>query len=71
MSDELKALGLNCPLKASPEESNTESLMRRVLDLLEDHGVETEIIARSTTRSSSASHLTRATATGGPRCSTR
>jgi multimeric flavodoxin WrbA len=44
MADDLKALGLNCTLKASPEESNTEALMRRVFDLLEDHHVETEII---------------------------
>ena len=40
----LKALGLNCTLKKSPEESNTEALMRKVTGLLEDHGVETEII---------------------------
>ena len=40
----LRALGVNCTLKPSPAESNTESLMRRVLGLLEDHGVETEIL---------------------------
>ena len=40
----LKALGLNCTLKKSPERSHTEALMGRVMGLLEDHGVETEII---------------------------
>ena len=40
----LRALGLNCTLKRSPEESNTEALMRRVTGLLADHGVETEIV---------------------------
>jgi multimeric flavodoxin WrbA len=40
----LRALGLNCTLKRSPAESNTEALMRRVTGLLEEHGVETEII---------------------------
>ena len=40
----LRALGLNCTLKRSPEESNTEALMRRVTGLLEDHGAETEIV---------------------------
>ena len=40
----LKALGINCTLKASPEESNTEALMRRVLGFLQDHGVETELV---------------------------
>jgi multimeric flavodoxin WrbA len=44
MSEDLSALGLNCTLKKSPEVSNTEALMRRVLGLLEDHGVETEIV---------------------------
>jgi multimeric flavodoxin WrbA len=44
MSEDLTALGLNCTLKKSPESSNTEALMRRVLGLLEDHGVETEIV---------------------------
>ncbi len=40
----LKALGLNCTLKKSPETSHTEALMNRVLGLLEEHGVETELI---------------------------
>lgn len=40
----LKALGLNCTLKRSPEVSNTEALMNRVLGLLAEHGVETEIL---------------------------
>jgi multimeric flavodoxin WrbA len=40
----LRALGLNCTLKRSPEESNTAALMRRVTGLLADHGVETEIV---------------------------
>src|SRR5215217_4932729 len=40
----LKALGINCTLKKSPEVSNTEALMNRVLGLLSEHGVETEIL---------------------------
>jgi len=40
----LSALGINCTLKQSPEISNTEALMNRVLGLLADHGVETEIL---------------------------
>jgi hypothetical protein len=40
----LKALGINCTLKKSPERSHTEALMRRVLGLLSEHGVETEIL---------------------------
>lgn len=40
----IKALGLNCTLKKSPEVSNTEALMTRVLDLLDEHGTETELI---------------------------
>ena len=40
----LKALGVNCTLKKSPETSNTEALMNRVLGLLAEHGVETEIL---------------------------
>jgi multimeric flavodoxin WrbA len=40
----LKALGVNCTLKKSPETSNTEALMNRVLELLAEHGVETEIL---------------------------
>ena len=40
----LKALGLNCTLKASPERSHTEALMERVMGLMSDHGAETEIV---------------------------
>ncbi len=40
----LKALGLNCTLKASPERSHTEALMERVMGLMADHGAETEIV---------------------------
>jgi len=40
----LKALGINCTLKRSPEISNTEALMNRVLEILGEHGVETEIL---------------------------
>jgi multimeric flavodoxin WrbA len=40
----LKALGLNCTLKKSPERSHTEALMSRVLGLMADHGAETELI---------------------------
>jgi multimeric flavodoxin WrbA len=40
----MKALALNCTLKASPERSNTEALARVVLDALAREGVETELI---------------------------
>jgi multimeric flavodoxin WrbA len=40
----LVALGVNCTLKKSPERSHTEALMGRVLGLLGEHGVETEVI---------------------------
>jgi multimeric flavodoxin WrbA len=40
----LKALGVNCTLKKSPERSHTEALMNRVLGILGEHGVETEIL---------------------------
>ncbi len=40
----LKALGINCTLKRTPEVSNTEALMNRVLGILGEHGVETEIL---------------------------
>ncbi len=40
----LSALGLNCTLKKSPERSHTEALMNRVLELMVEHGVETEIL---------------------------
>jgi multimeric flavodoxin WrbA len=39
----LKALGVNCTLKKSPQKSHTEALMKRVLGILEEHGVETEL----------------------------
>ena len=42
--DGLKALGINCTLKRSPEISHTEALMERVLTLLSEHGAETELI---------------------------
>jgi len=42
--EQLKALFLNCTLKKSPEVSNTEALCRRVMGILEDHGVECEIL---------------------------
>jgi multimeric flavodoxin WrbA len=40
----LSALGVNCTLKKSPERSHTEALMNRVLELMAEHGVETELI---------------------------
>ena len=40
----MKALVLNCTLKASPETSNTEALARVVMGELETQGVETEIV---------------------------
>jgi multimeric flavodoxin WrbA len=40
----LKALGINCTLKKSPERSHTEALMQRVLGILEEHGTETELL---------------------------
>jgi multimeric flavodoxin WrbA len=40
----LNALGINCTLKKSPEESNTEALMNRVLGILAEHGAETELL---------------------------
>jgi multimeric flavodoxin WrbA len=40
----LSAIGLNCTLKRSPERSHTEALMNRVLELMAEHGVETEIL---------------------------
>jgi multimeric flavodoxin WrbA len=40
----LKALGINCTLKPSPERSHTEALMNRVLGILAEHGVETETL---------------------------
>ncbi|NJN58231.1 MAG: flavodoxin family protein [Leptolyngbyaceae cyanobacterium SL_5_9] len=40
----MKALVLNCTLKPSPNESNTEALARVVMTALESHGVETELL---------------------------
>ena len=40
----MRALALNATLKASPETSNTEGLTKVVLDALEAHGVECELV---------------------------
>jgi multimeric flavodoxin WrbA len=40
----LKALAFNCTLKASGEASSTELLLSQVLEALEQHGVEGEIV---------------------------
>jgi multimeric flavodoxin WrbA len=40
----MKAIALNCTLKPSPAESNTEALAQVVLDALAEEGVETEMI---------------------------
>lgn len=40
----MRALALNASLKPSPQTSNTEALARFVLDALETHGVQTEMI---------------------------
>ena len=40
----MRALALNCTLKPSPEESNTEALLAVVLEALREHDVETETI---------------------------
>lgn len=40
----LKALYFNGTLKKSPEVSNTEGLLRASMELMEDHGVKTELI---------------------------
>jgi multimeric flavodoxin WrbA len=44
LASPLKALLLNCTLKPTPEESNTEALMRIVIGHLRDLGVETELL---------------------------
>lgn len=41
---ELKALMLNCTLKASPQVSNTEALLQRVAEILHGLDCETEIV---------------------------
>ena len=40
----MRAIALNCTLKASPEESNTAALAQVVLDALAAEGVETEMV---------------------------
>jgi multimeric flavodoxin WrbA len=40
----MRALLLNCTLKPSPAESNTEALARVVMDALRDAGIETETV---------------------------
>lgn len=40
----LKAIFFNATLKKSPEVSNTEGLLKASMDLMESHGVETELI---------------------------
>jgi len=40
----VRALVLNCTLKPSPAESNTEALAKVVIDVLEGHGVTTELV---------------------------
>jgi len=40
----MKALALNCTLKRSPDDSNTAALTRVVLEALERHGIETELV---------------------------
>jgi len=40
----MRATIINCTLKPSPERSNTEALASVVIDALEEHGVETELV---------------------------
>jgi len=40
----MRALALNCTLKRSPATSNTEALARVVVDALQTHAVETEMV---------------------------
>jgi multimeric flavodoxin WrbA len=40
----MRAIVLNCTLKPSPEPSNTEALARVVMEALEGHDVDTEIV---------------------------
>ncbi len=40
----MRALVLNCTLKPSPDTSNTEALARVVMEALENHEIETEIL---------------------------
>ena len=41
---DIKAVILNCTLKKSPEVSNTEALITKVVDLMSPLGVESEIV---------------------------
>jgi len=40
----MRATIINCTLKPSPERSNTEALASVVIEALEEHGVETELV---------------------------
>lgn len=40
----LKAFALTCSLKSSPEDSSTDLITRQLLDALQEHGVETEMV---------------------------
>lgn len=40
----IRAVALNCTLKSSPEVSNTEALLRKVLDLMQSLGVDGELV---------------------------
>jgi multimeric flavodoxin WrbA len=40
----MRAHGLNCTLKRSPDDSNTAALTWVALEALEEHGVETELL---------------------------
>lgn len=40
----MRALALNCTLKRSPDDSNTAALAQVVLDALDEHGVETDLV---------------------------
>jgi len=42
--DSLKAMFINATLKRSPERSHTEGLIRRSRDIMDKHGVQTELI---------------------------
>jgi len=42
--DTMKALYLNCSLKSSSDQSNTEALMKESMAILGDQGIETELV---------------------------
>ncbi|GGC97683.1 flavodoxin family protein [Aquisalinus flavus] len=42
--DTIKALYLNCSLKSSSDQSNTEALMKESMAILGDQGIETELV---------------------------